>query len=93
MPIDPVELSRELVAFNTINPPGRELACIKHLEKILAASGLATSVHGFGEDRANLIAALLHRPCRYRSARQCSLEFRSVRWRRCRWQALWPGHK
>ena len=58
MPINPVELSRELVAFNTINPPGRELACIKHIEKILAASGLATSVQEFAEDRANLIARI-----------------------------------
>jgi succinyl-diaminopimelate desuccinylase len=58
MSIDPIELSRELVAFNTINPPGRELACIKHLENILASSGLATSVHGFGQDRANLIARI-----------------------------------
>ena len=58
MPINPVELSRELVAFNTINPPGRELACIKHLENILAASGLATSVHEFAKDRANLIARI-----------------------------------
>ncbi len=33
MTIDPVELSRELIAFNTINPPGNELACITHLEK------------------------------------------------------------
>jgi succinyl-diaminopimelate desuccinylase len=58
MPINPVELSRELVAFNTINPPGRELACIRHLENILAASGLATSVQEFAEDRANLIARI-----------------------------------
>src|SRR4051812_23961396 len=58
MPIDPIELSRELVAFNTINPPGRELACIRHLENILTAAGLATSVHGFGQDRANLIARI-----------------------------------
>jgi succinyl-diaminopimelate desuccinylase len=57
-PFNPIELSRELVAFNTINPPGRDLACIKHLENILASSGLATSVHGFGQDRANLIARI-----------------------------------
>ncbi len=58
MLIDPVELSRELIAFNTINPPGQELACVKRLEKILAASGLATSVHAFGPERANLIARI-----------------------------------
>jgi succinyl-diaminopimelate desuccinylase len=56
MPIDPVQLSRELVAFNTINPPGNELACILHLDKILSEAGLQTSVQRFAEDRANLIA-------------------------------------
>lgn len=56
MPIDPVELSRELIAFNTINPPGNELGCILHLEKILSDAGLQTSVQRFAQDRANLIA-------------------------------------
>ena len=45
MQIDPIALSRELVAFNTINPPGQELSCIRHLERILADAGLETSVH------------------------------------------------
>ncbi|MEH2512844.1 succinyl-diaminopimelate desuccinylase [Nitrobacteraceae bacterium AZCC 1564] len=58
MTIDPVELSRELIAFNTINPPGNELACITHLEKILAGAGLETSIHSFAPDRANLIARI-----------------------------------
>lgn len=58
MAIDPVELSRELIAFNTINPPGNELACINHLEKILASAGLETSIHSFAPDRANLIARI-----------------------------------
>ena len=35
MSIDPIELSRELIAFNTINPPGNELSCIQHLENFL----------------------------------------------------------
>lgn len=56
MPIDPVELSRELIAFNTINPPGNELGCILHLEKILSDAGLQTSVQRFAQNRANLIA-------------------------------------
>jgi succinyl-diaminopimelate desuccinylase len=56
MPIDPIALSRELIAFNTINPPGNELSCIVHLEKILAGAGFETSVRSFAPDRANLIA-------------------------------------
>ena len=58
MQIDPIALSRELVAFNTINPPGQELNCIRHLERILADAGLETSVHAFAPDRANLVARI-----------------------------------
>jgi succinyl-diaminopimelate desuccinylase len=58
MPIDPVELSRELIAFNTVNPPGNELSCIAHLEKILAGAGFETSVRRFAPDRANLVATI-----------------------------------
>ena len=58
MPIDPIELSRELIAFNTINPPGSELTCIQHLEKILGGAGLETSLQQFAPDRANLIARI-----------------------------------
>ncbi|MFL6820710.1 MAG: M20 family metallopeptidase [Bradyrhizobium sp.] len=58
MRIDPVELSRELIAFNTINPPGNELSCILHLERILKGAGLTTSLQQFAPDRANLIARI-----------------------------------
>jgi succinyl-diaminopimelate desuccinylase len=58
MPIDPIDLSRELIAFNTINPPGNELSCIRHLERILASAGLQTSLHTFAPERANLIAKI-----------------------------------
>src|SRR4051812_41573253 len=58
MSIDPIELSRKLIAFNTINPPGLELECIKYLENVLSGSGLATSVHSLGHERANLVARI-----------------------------------
>jgi succinyl-diaminopimelate desuccinylase len=56
MPIDPIDLSRELIGFNTINPPGNELGCIHHLEQILSKAGLDTTLQIFAPDRANLIA-------------------------------------
>ena len=56
MRIDPIELSRELISFNTINPPGNELGCIVHLQRILDGAGLETSLQTFAPDRANLIA-------------------------------------
>jgi succinyl-diaminopimelate desuccinylase len=54
--LDPVCLTQELVAFNTINPPGQELACIERLASILAESGLRTEIHTFDKGRANLTA-------------------------------------
>ena len=58
MRIDPIELSRELIAFNTINPPGNEPSCIRHLETILSGVGLETSIQNFAPERANLIARI-----------------------------------
>lgn len=58
MSIDPIELSRELIGFNTVNPLGNELSCVRHLETILASAGLTTSLQTFAPDRANLIARI-----------------------------------
>lgn len=58
MHVDPVELSRELIAFNTINPPGQEIDCVKHLERILRGAGFETSLDLFAPSRANLIARI-----------------------------------
>jgi succinyl-diaminopimelate desuccinylase len=58
MTIDAIELSRELIAFNTINPPGNELGCIRHLDKILSGAGLETTLQEFAPERANLIARI-----------------------------------
>jgi succinyl-diaminopimelate desuccinylase len=55
---DPVRLTQELLAFDTINPPGRELACIERLAAILSEAGLRTNIQVFGEGRANLTATL-----------------------------------
>jgi succinyl-diaminopimelate desuccinylase len=51
-----VELTQELVRFETINPPGNELECIRHLGKLLQDADLQITYHDFGEGRANLIA-------------------------------------
>ena len=34
-PLDPVELTRTLVAFDTINPPGNERPCAEYLGRLL----------------------------------------------------------
>ena len=56
--IDPRALTRELLAFNTINPPGMERACARHLGAILEAAGFRVAYHEFAEGRTSLIAEI-----------------------------------
>jgi succinyl-diaminopimelate desuccinylase len=56
--IDPRALTRELLAFNTINPPGMERACARHLGAILEAAGFRTAYHEFAEGRTSLVAEI-----------------------------------
>lgn len=56
--ISAVELTRQLVRFRTINPPGDELPCAQHIGALLDAAGFATSYHPMGDNRANLIARI-----------------------------------
>ncbi|HRE15214.1 MAG TPA: hypothetical protein PLD37_13550, partial [Usitatibacteraceae bacterium] len=51
-------LTRELLAFNTINPPGMERACARHLGAILEAAGFRTAYHEFAEGRTSLVATI-----------------------------------
>jgi len=54
--LDAVHLTRELVAFETVNPPGREAACARHLGDILEAAGFAVTYREFATDRTSLVA-------------------------------------
>jgi succinyl-diaminopimelate desuccinylase len=56
--IDPRALTRELLAFNTINPPGMERACARHLGALLEAAGFRLAYHEFAESRTSLIAQI-----------------------------------
>lgn len=51
-------LTQEIVRINTINPPGREDACVHHLGGILEAAGFELDYHVIGEGRSNLIARI-----------------------------------
>jgi acetylornithine deacetylase/succinyl-diaminopimelate desuccinylase-like protein len=53
-----VELLRELVRFDTVNPPGNERACQEHLAGVLAAAGFDCELLGRSPERPNLIARL-----------------------------------
>ena len=54
--IDPIALASRLVAFDTVNPPGRELECARYLEGVLKAEGFDTRLVPMGGERASLIA-------------------------------------
>jgi len=53
-----VELTQELVRFNTVNPPGAERACAERLAGLLERAGFATELVPFGEGRAQLLARI-----------------------------------
>src|SRR5664279_5831018 len=53
-----IELTQELVRFNTINPPGSERACAERLAGLLESAGFAIELIPFGEGRAQILARL-----------------------------------
>jgi succinyl-diaminopimelate desuccinylase len=56
--IDPIELTRELIRFETVNPPGNETPCAEYLGGLLEAAGFDVAYHPMEENRANLIARI-----------------------------------
>lgn len=55
---DAVELTRALLRFNTINPPGNEQPCADYLGALLEAAGFTISSYPMGENRSNLVARI-----------------------------------
>lgn len=53
---DPVALARRLIAFDTVNPPGRERECARYLADLLAQAGFDVELVPLGEGRASLVA-------------------------------------
>lgn len=58
--IDPIQLTRDLIRFETINPPGNETPCAEYIGGILERAGFKIAYHPLDEDgtRANLIARI-----------------------------------
>jgi succinyl-diaminopimelate desuccinylase len=54
---DPVDLARRLIAFDTVNPPGRERACAQYLADLLHGAGFDVRLVPLGDDRASLVAS------------------------------------
>lgn len=57
-PLDAVELTKQIVRMNTINPPGDEEVCARHLGALLESSGCSVAYHKLGDKRASLVARI-----------------------------------
>lgn len=57
-PHEAVELLRQLIQFNTTNPPGDEQECILHLNKLLMDQGIQTKLLASNDKRPNLVARI-----------------------------------
>ena len=55
---DAVQLTRKLLEFNTINPPGAEEACARYLGDLLQSAGFHVQYSAFAPSRTSLIARI-----------------------------------
>jgi succinyl-diaminopimelate desuccinylase len=53
---DAVSLTRSLLAFDTINPPGREADCAHHAGALLEEMGFSVAYHEYQPGRTSLVA-------------------------------------
>ncbi len=53
-----IDLTRQLVHFNTVNPPGNEEEAVRYLGDHLSGTGVEIDYQCFAPGRANLIARL-----------------------------------
>src|SRR2546428_13739648 len=51
-----VALTRSLLQFDTVNPPGRERDCARHLGALLEGWGFSVAYHEYAEERTSVIA-------------------------------------
>lgn len=56
--INPLQLIRKLVSFDTVNPPGNERACAQHLGTMLEPVGFDVRYYEFADKRSTLVARL-----------------------------------
>jgi acetylornithine deacetylase/succinyl-diaminopimelate desuccinylase-like protein len=56
--IDPVDVLRDLIRFDTSNPPGNEAACIGYVRELLESAGCESSTYAADPARPNLVTRL-----------------------------------
>ena len=55
---DAVSLTRKLLQFDTINPPGLERDCARHAGALLEQWGYKVDFHEYADSRTSLIARM-----------------------------------
>lgn len=55
---DPIALTRDLIRFKTVNPPGDERPCAEFIGRILEEAGFDCRYIEMGDNRANLVARI-----------------------------------
>jgi succinyl-diaminopimelate desuccinylase len=56
MPRDAVSLTKSLLRFDTVNPPGRERDCARHAGALLKEWGFRVDYHEYDERRTSVVA-------------------------------------
>ena len=56
MDADPIALTRTLLAFDTVNPPGRERDCARYVGALLQEWGYGVAYHEYDDSRTSLVA-------------------------------------
>ena len=57
-PPSALEVTRQLLRFDTINPPGQERSCAEYLGRLLEGGGFEVGFYEFAEARTSLVARL-----------------------------------
>jgi len=55
---DPVALTRSLLQFDTVNPPGRERDCARYAGAMLQEWGCKVDYHEYADSRTSVVARL-----------------------------------
>jgi succinyl-diaminopimelate desuccinylase len=54
---DPIALTRRLIAFDTVNPPGNERECAQYLADLMEGAGFEVRLVPLGDGRASFLAS------------------------------------
>ena len=56
--MSPADLLKDLIRFDTTNPPGNERACVEHIGSLLTDAGIPWQAYAANPERPNLVARL-----------------------------------